>query len=284
MPSFSDLLASGAEALKAAGLDNPRRDARLLLSHCADCSTAQLIGQDELPVSKKIQHQFWDTIRRRAEHEPVSRIIGKREFWGRTFAISPDVLDPRADTETLVEWALGAFPEGADTILDLGVGSGCILLTLLSEWRNSRGVGADLSPQALKIAKDNAGALDVESRVKLVESNWFSNIAETSRFDLIISNPPYIPTRDLMALDRDVREYDPMTALDGGKDGLDDYRSIISTAKTALKPCGFLGFEVGFDQADIVQRLMLDAGFDSTGFCKDLSGIKRVVYGRASTV
>ena len=234
-------------------------------------------------VSDGTKKSFEDVVERRAKKEPVSRIAQKREFWGLEFEISPDVLDPRPDTETLVETVLEAWQVSYDTVLDLGTGSGCILLSILNEQKHAHGIGLDQSEAALEIARKNSLRLEVDGRCEFYQSDWFGAVSG-KKFDVIVSNPPYIPTADIEHLEVDVKEYDPMSALDGGIDGYDDYRHIISNAQKHLTEDGLIAFEVGIGQADMVAEMLAKLGFFQINIRKDLSGVKRCVYALATRV
>ena len=208
-----DLLTMGQQKLKQADIDSAVRDARLLAAAAMDINTAQVTLKALDHVSKQQQDHFESMIEQRRSFKPVSRILGKRQFWNRWFEISPDVLDPRGDSEVLVNLAL---QQKADRILDLGTGSGILALTLLSEWPDSLAVGADICEKALLIAQRNAVQLEVSGRFQAQKSDWFEAIS--GQFDLIVSNPPYIGEDEIPHLDPDVRLYDPMIALSPGRD------------------------------------------------------------------
>ena len=220
-------LRRAAEArLRAAGVDTPELDARLLAEHALGLTREQLLMNPDAPVAPEAAARLHALVERRAAREPVSRILGERAFWTLELALNPDTLDPRPDTETIVEAALDALP-GRDAplrILDLGTGTGCILLALLAERPNATGLGIDLSPQAVAAAAANAAPNGLAERARFQTGNWGDGLAE--RFDLVVSNPPYIPSGDIASLDPEVREHDPLRALDGGTDGLDAYRAI----------------------------------------------------------
>lgn len=217
-----------------------------------------------------------EDLERHRQGEPLSRIYGEREFWGLKFSLSPETLDPRADTETLVEAALAAFPDGPPRrILDLGTGSGCILIALLSEWPDSAGVGVDLSEGALHMARKNAASNGVAGRARFVCGAWGAALAES--FDLVISNPPYISNHVIPNLGEDVRFYDPILALDGGEDGLQAYREIFLSLSALLKRDGKAVFEIGFDQEKSVVRLAEESGFLVKHVHRDLAGQPRAL-------
>jgi release factor glutamine methyltransferase len=234
-----------------------------------------------LVVPPEAAGRFQSFIERRRRFEPVSRILGVREFYGRSFRVTPDVLDPRADTETLIGAVLVlAKSRGPYHILDLGTGSGAIALTLLAELPESFAVASDLSAVALQVAKGNAEALGVADRTRFVQANWFDGV--DGQFDLIVSNPPYIPLGDIGGLAADVREFDPPKALDGGPDGLEAYRRIASGAGGHLTLGGHIAVEIGASQENAVNGLFQGEGFNRESRHFDLAGhIRCLVFRRA---
>ena len=267
-----DLLALGQQKLKQADIDTAGRDARLLAAAAMDINTAQVTLKALDHVSKQQQDHFESMIEQRRSFKPVSRILGKRQFWNRWFEISPDVLDPRGDSEVLVNLAL---QQKADRILDLGTGSGILALTLLSEWPNASAVGADICEKALLIAQRNAAQLEVSDRFQAQKSDWFEAIG--GQFDLIVSNPPYIGEDEIPHLDPDVRLYDPMIALSPGRDALQAYQNIARDAIGYLKPDGRLLVEIGFRQGEAVRELFASNGLKEIKIIQDLNGRDRVV-------
>ena len=210
--------------------------------------------------------------------EPLSRIVGKREFWGLSFAITPHVLDPRPETETIVEAALSILSDRREDqlrILDLGVGSGALLCALLTEFGAARGLGVDISADAADVARGNLQACGLSLRAEIRVGDWTSGFE--GRFDLIVSNPPYIPTADLAGLPREVRDFDPSLALDGGIDGLAAYRRILPDSKRLLAPGGWLLAELGLGQAAKVTTIAKQCGFTAVTTYQDLAGVDRVV-------
>ncbi len=278
--TVSDLISKARKELASNQIEGAKRDARLLLQHATGWTASDVISAPEKIVSDEIIAQFDASIERRKMGEPVSRIIGQRSFWGHKFIVSPDVLDPRPDTETLVEVMLEVGGNVGGDVLELGVGSGCVLISYLLEKNDASGVGVDISEGALSIAQRNAEKLGVSNRLKLRQSNWFSALEDNERFDLIVSNPPYIPREDINGLSRDVREFDPISALDGGEDGLAPYRIIAKEAGARLKPGGSLVLEIGVGQAEAVSQLLTQHGFVNVNIRKDLSDMQRCVYGR----
>lgn len=275
-----DLLTLGQQKLKLAHIDTARRDARLLAAAAMEINTAQVTLKALDHVSKQQQDHFESMIEQRRNFKPVSRILGKRQFWNRWFEISPDVLDPRGDSEVLVNLAL---QQKADRILDLGTGSGILALTLLSEWPDARAVGVDICEKALLIAQRNAVQHEVSDRFQAQKSDWFEAIS--GQFDLIVSNPPYIGEDEIPHLDPDVRLYDPMIALSPGRDALLAYQNIASDAIGYLKPGGRLLVEIGFRQGEAVRALFASNGLKSIEIIQDLNGLDRVVRAiKAKTV
>lgn len=278
----ADALDEAAALLAGAGIDHPRREARLLLSHCLKQGPEVLIGRAE-EIELPDPDGFRGLVRRRAGREPLSHITGSREFWSRPFRVSRDVLDPRPDTETLIEAALALRGDLGPTprLADFGVGSGSILLTLLAEWPEATGVGIDLSEAALGVARSNAEALGVAARARLERRSWGAGLA--GPFDLIVSNPPYIPSREIEGLEPEVRDHEPRLALDGGADGLLAYRGLFPHAARLLAPAGWLLLEIGRGQGPAVRALGEAAGLVFAGARPDLGSVERVLrfHGRA---
>ena len=267
------LLNQGLERLKPVLGDDAATDVRVLLACALGVDRGLLAARSQDPVSAKQCAIFQDAIERRYRRQPVAQIIGVREFWGRNFVVTPDVLDPRPDTETLIEEILKAGP--VSRLLDLGTGSGCILLTLLAEWPQAIGFGVDISPKAIDIAQKNARALGLTARASLKQSNWFSNV--TGQFDLIDSNPPYITADAMDIVAPEVRDWEPRMALTPEGDGLDAYRAIAKNAREYLVANGHMFLEIGYDQAQPVLQIFSDIGY-SDGLCiQDMAGKDRVV-------
>jgi release factor glutamine methyltransferase len=268
---------------KSAGIDSAELDARLLTGAALGLDLTGLIAAGTRTITPDEATSMESFMRRRLAGEPAARILGVKEFWGLALQLSPATLVPRPDTETVVELALeiwrsepGAQPQ---RIADIGTGSGAILLALLSEWREATGVGTDISRPALQTASHNAERLGFAPRAAFVACNYAA--ALSGMFDLIVSNPPYVRSADIAELDREVREYDPLRALDGGADGLDAYRAIIPEAAHLLAPGGALIVEAGCGQSGPISQLMSAAGLTSLRPPKaDLAGIPRAVAGR----
>ncbi|WP_170638534.1 peptide chain release factor N(5)-glutamine methyltransferase [Ruegeria profundi] len=268
-------MAAATARLRAAGVDDPARDARVLLAHAAriEASRVTLIAPEEL--SPDIAERYEQLVSLRAIRVPVSHLLGEREFYGRNFRVSRDVLDPRPETETLIEAALS---EPFDHVLDLGVGSGCILVTLLAERASATGLGADLSEAACLQASANAVQHNVQDRAEILRSDWFERIE--GQFDLIVSNPPYIALSEMQDLSPEVREHEPRMALTDEGDGLDAYRRIAAGAPDFLMAGGRLLVEIGPTQAKDVSALFDAAGLSDIRVIPDLDGRDRVVLGR----
>jgi len=263
--------------LTAAGVETPDRDARLLMQWTEGIDAAALIASPEIALSHP--KRLAQAIEQRSARKPVSKIIGYRDFWSHRFIVTPDVLDPRPETETIIEAVLDITPRlVAPKILDLGTGSGCILLTLLSEFTLSQGVGIDSSPAALSVAKQNAEALGVADRAKFLLSNWFEALDDT--FDLVVCNPPYISTSEGTLLAPEVARWDPEAALFAGMDGLHAYRGIANGLATVLKPDGVAFFEVGIGQSGAVTDLLREVGFGRITSRLDLAGVERCIIAR----
>lgn len=281
-PTYDALLRDTAVALTAAGIDNVRFEARLLLGRAAGLSVEQLVARGSDPAPAGVIATMRELTGRRVRREPMAYILGEREFWGLPFKVSPAVLVPRPDSETLIETALDLLPERERPlrILDLGVGSGCLLLTLLREFPKATGVGVDASPEALAIAEENAGTLGVASRARLRVDDWrqtgWAGRLE-GPFDLLVSNPPYIETSTITALMPEVANHEPRLALDGGPDGLEAYRIIAAAAPGLVAPGGWALVEGGDGQAIDISRLFAAAGLSPQPPRKDLAGVERVV-------
>ncbi|MCA3555253.1 peptide chain release factor N(5)-glutamine methyltransferase [Aestuariivirga sp.] len=266
------LLAAATARLTAAGSGTPTLDARLLLQAAAGLTREDLIlGPDRALTEEKLA-RFDSFIARRERHEPVSRILGEREFYGRVFRVTPDTLDPRPDTETLIEAALPLLPKSG-RLLDLGAGTGAIAITLLAERPDATGIATDLSAAALAVARENAARLGVACRLTFAEGSWFAPVSGS--FDIILSNPPYIPDRDIACLSPDVRNHDPDLALSGGADGLGPYRIIATGAAAHLAAAGHVLVEIGAGQAEDVEAIFAQSGFRSVGRRRDLGGHTR---------
>lgn len=269
----SMVLRSGTKLLRDAIGDGANRDARILMAHMMGLPAERLTLELARTITPTQVSQFEHMIKRRAAHEPVSHIIGKRSFWKHEFIVTADVLDPRPETETLIDLALGGA--APSRILDLGTGTGCILLSLLAEYPAARGMGTDVSDAALNVAKDNAAALGLTDRAQFAQADWFTGLQ--GPFDLVVSNPPYITADEMAELSADVREYEPHLALTPGGDGLSAYRSIAAGLAGFLAPKGRALFEIGYKQGPQVQAIFRDAGFKEVNVHPDLGGRDRIV-------
>lgn len=272
-----ELLQRGCISLSDAGIDGHILDARLLLQHVLGISHEQLVCNADMPIDEDRVAQYNEFIERRAGREPVSKIIGKKEFWKSEFIVTQDVLDPRPDSETLIEAVLSAMPDTKKEyrILDLGTGSGCLIISLLQEYCLASGVGADISEKAIEVAKCNAENIGVANRLELEISNWFSKV--DGKFDLIISNPPYIAKSDIDNLMPEVANFDPHSALFAEDDGFADYAKIIPQAYDRLNKNGLLILELGIYQSERVEQIGRDCGFSQFVLRKDLAGVPRAL-------
>jgi len=273
----AEALANLTETFELSGIENPGREARLSVCAASGVSQAALIAapRELLGAAALRVQQFAE---RRAAREPLSRIVGTREFWGLTLAISPQVLDPRPETESIVEVALATFANQRDEslrILDLGVGSGALMCALLTEFADARGVGVDISIDAANVARANLDACGLSKRAEVRVGDWTTDVE--GPFELIVSNPPYIPTADLPRLPPEVRDFDPWIALDGGLDGLAAFRRILPESRSLLTPRGWLLAELGARQAADVTAIANRCGFSDTIVYKDLGGLDRVL-------
>jgi release factor glutamine methyltransferase len=278
--TIGSALARAAAALAAAGFDEPRRRARLLLAAALGRSAAEMFADPECPLAAVEEARAAAMLGRMIAHEPLSRIIGKREFWGLEFVLSGDTLDPRPDSETLVESVLARLPDctRAYRFLDLGTGTGCLLLALLSEFPQATGVGVDVAPGAARTARRNARLLGLGGRAHFVVGDWARAVA--GGFDAVVANPPYIATPAIAGLPREVRDYDPRRALDGGADGLLAYRAIAVDLLRLVLPGGLFATEIGMGQAEAVGAILVQNGLAIDGFAPDLAGITRCVVAR----
>ncbi len=265
-------LVAATRRLAEAGVPDPGRDARRLFSHTIGVEPGRLTLVLPEPVDGEKLAVFEALIERRAAREPVSHLTGSRAFYGRRFKVTRDVLDPRPETETLIEAALS---EPFGHVLDLGVGSGCILLTLLAEMPDARGIGVDVSEAACAVARENAHALGLDDRVHISVSDWMSRVEGV--FDLVVSNPPYIARSEMADLAPEVRDWEPAGALTDGADGLSCYRAILDGATEVLAPGGRLVMELGAGQAEAVGTLAVARGFAPIALIPDLDGRDRVI-------
>lgn len=281
--TIADLLAEARKRFDVAGVADPVFDARLLVSGIAGLSLTDIMLKGSDVLAGDVVQQVLSAIKRREAGEPVHRILGRRAFYGLEFFLSPGTLEPRPDTEILVDTMLphlrtAVSAKGSALVLDMGIGTGAICLSLLHECEGAEGIGSDISDDALATAWRNAVENGVSDRFKTVKSHWFDKIEGS--FDIIVSNPPYIRSSVIETLDRDVREFDPMAALDGGPDGLEPYRAIANGASGFLAENGVIGVEIGFDQRQDVETIFLAAGFPCIAAVKDYGGNDRVLVFR----
>lgn len=280
--TLKQLYKVGTVKLAEEGIEEFSLDAWYLLEYVTGVSKAMYFAEPERAVSEENADRYIDCIRRRAAHIPLQHITGEQEFMGYPFCVNEHVLIPRQDTEILVEEAIQVMRPKMK-VLDMCTGSGCIVLSILKMCREKyymtdlQGNGADVSEEALKVARENGRRLGVP--VTWIQSDLFAKIPEEEKYDVIVSNPPYIETAVIDTLQEEVRLHDPYIALDGKEDGLYFYRRIISEAGKYLKPQGELMFEIGCDQAEAVEELMKNAGYEQITVKKDLAGLDRVVYG-----
>ena len=275
--TVQELLIASQVKLRECGMSDPLREARLLLSGCLGVRTQNLNLLDDSYISEIKISKFWRMIHERCKRKPVSKILGYRSFWGRDFEINENVLDPRGDTETLIELILDCKFEN---MLELGTGSGAIAITVLAERPEVTCVATDISEYALKTASTNSKRHGVESRLKLLHSNWFEKISGS--FDVIVSNPPYISSEEYAQLSAEVVKYDPKISLTLGGDGLEAYREILSQALEKLSKNGHIFLEIGYTQANAVGHLFREAGFQQIKVHKDLGSRDRVISAKAS--
>jgi release factor glutamine methyltransferase len=268
-----------AQRFRQAGLESPELDARLIVGHALALDHAALAAQARRVLTPADADAISGLTTRRLAHEPVARIVGHKEFWGLPLKLNSETLVPRPETETVVEAALAAVDGSrALRIADLGTGSGALLLALLSELPSACGIGTDLSAAAIGCARDNAAALGLARRASFVACDYAAALA--GPIDLLVANPPYVARGDIAALPREVRDFDPERALDGGPDGLDGYRAIAADARRVLAPGGVLVLELGFGQLAAVTSLLAAAGPASTTIKHDLAGLARALVMR----
>lgn len=260
------------------GVDSPRLDAEVLLSHVLEKQRIYLYVHFDEPLEKAELAQYREMLKKRVRRMPVAYIIGTKEFMGITFHVSPAVLVPRPDTEILVQAAIDRLKKmDKPVVADIGTGSGAVCLSLLKYLPALQAATVDISPEALEVAKENAKRLEVTERIEFYAGDLLEPLAER-RFDAILSNPPYIPEADIALLEPEVRQYEPMAALTGGRDGLDFYRRLIQTGAPMLKENGFMAFEVGIHEAGPVAALAeAEPLLERTEILKDFAGIDRVV-------
>lgn len=275
------LMAEGVAALNAASIENARMDARILLARAAGVDGGRITAWPEDEVSADQVAVFQDMIARRSRNEPVGRILGERDFWRHTFKLAPDTLEPRPDSETLVEWAIDFLEDNdAPRIIDFGTGTGCLLLSAIGDLPGASGIGLDISEGAVACARENAQLLELDDQVAFRVSDWDGALSDVERkdgFDLVMSNPPYITAAEMETLSAEVKKFDPRRALTDEGDGLAAYRVLSKVAFDLARPGGFVIFEIGRDQEKDVGQLLVEAGFVGVEYREDLGGIVRCV-------
>lgn len=273
-------MTEAAAQLRRAGLETARLDARLLLGYAAGITQEALMGYPERAVDGDALARYRTYIERRARHEPLAYVTGEKEFWGMTLSVTAHTLIPRPDSETLVDTVVKGVPDrdALLRILDLGTGSGCLLLALLKELPNAHGIGVDINPEAVAQAARNAQAVGLESRSRWQVGCWMAEVS--GLFDVVVSNPPYIPAEEIAALAPEVADYEPHLALNGGTDGLSCYRQILSELGGVLSPGGIAAFEIGVGQGGAVKEIGIYAGLRFVMSAHDLAGIERCVVFR----
>ena len=266
-----------SKELTAAEFEKPHLDARLLLAHAANINSVKIFGYPEDTVDSHTVKNAYAMLKRRKRGEPVAYIVGKKEFWSISFFVTRDTLIPRPESEIIIETILNNIPDKTQnlSILDLGTGSGCLLLTLLSELPNARGIGVDISLKACAIAQQNTANMNLEKRAKIIHGDWMNQITE--KFDIIVSNPPYIQDAEIETLDESVRDFEPKLALSGGYDGLVSYRKIIDHSRNHLNEKGFIAVEIGINQATKIAKIFTHFGFSVKQITHDLANFERCI-------
>lgn len=276
MTSIAQQLQTAREHLAPVSGELAALEARLLAQHAWRCTPEVIVRDSNRELEQEKIDALELLVARRLTREPIAQIVGYKHFWKDDFAVTRDVLTPRADSEILIETVL-RHRQGAQHILDLGTGSGCLLLSLLGEYPEAKGMGVDVSAAALNVARRNAHHTLRATRCDFISGRWCDTLETSARFDIVVSNPPYIPTRDIARLMGDVRDHEPKLALDGGMDGLDAYRTILATVTPHLMEGALLVFEVGQGQAQDVAMHAQAHGFTLLEIANDLQGIDRVV-------
>jgi release factor glutamine methyltransferase len=277
MTVIRDALEAAARALEGAGIAGAKAEARALAAFVTGLTPAQIFSRDDTELSDADAARFDAVIRRRITGEPAAYIIGLREFWSLPFKVTPATLIPRPDTESVIELVMQLFADRArpQRILDIGTGSGCLVLALLDIYADACGIGTDISASALSVASENAKALGLSDRATMIEGAWSAQ--QAGPFDLIVSNPPYIPSPDIATLEPTVRAFEPLSALDGGADGLDAYRNVLAEVSDILSNAGWVVLEVGIHQADPVTEIARNLGLVEGPRQCDIAGIDRAL-------
>ncbi len=280
MTNLVTLWKNSKNRLETAGIESPTIDARILLIHACGVTRNDLVTDPYREIATEKVAVLDGFLARRENREPVAHIVGKKSFWNIELKSDSRALVPRPETEVIVDLVLKFHKDDKDLkVLDLGTGTGAILLALLSERQDWSGMGIDASDSALELARENAEIHNLSTRAILQKGDWFEGINEV--FDIVVSNPPYIPSKDMETLDKDVREFDPLNALDGGEDGLDPYRIIFKVIHQYLKPNGFFALEFGINQTEEIKELaQANENLHEFHIVKDLSNIERVIIGR----
>ena len=279
MTNLVTLWKNAKSELEAAGVDSPTIDARILLLDALKISRTDLLNDPYREVAKADEDKLNAFLARRKTREPVAHIIGKKAFWKLEFASDARALVPRPETEVIVDYVVKTNGEDEKRVLDIGTGTGAIILSLLAERHQWKGVATDISKDALELAQINANMHGLENRVEFLNTNWVDGV--TGEFDIVVSNPPYIPSHVIPTLDTDVKDYDPHLALDGGHDGLEPYRIIFAALPNLLKQGGVFAFEFGIGQAkEILEIAQNSSYFTELAIIKDLSDIERVIIGK----
>lgn len=277
MDALATLIDRASVELRAAGIEAPRREARLLAALAFECTNEALVADPERPIGERQADRFRRLVARRAAREPLSRIRGHREFWSLDFALGPTTLDPRPDSETLVAAALALLPlDRKVRVLDCGTGTGCLLIAVLSERPRATGIGIDIDANAVAMARLNAARCGQAKRAEFVVADWRDPSAlPAAPFDLVLANPPYIPSAAISSLEPEVARYDPPAALDGGVDGLDAYRALAPVLPQLLVPTGHAIVEIGAGQAGDVGAILAGADLTLVDRKRDLAGVPR---------
>ena len=273
---LKELYTNSINLLKNKGILTANLDVKILLAFLLNIDTKEIINYFDKEISNEFLNNFQKLLSRRLNREPIANIIGKKAFWDYDFIVNENVLTPRPDSETLIEAVLENYKNKDQklNILDLGTGSGCLILTLLSIYQNSQGLAIDISDKALEIAKQNAKLLNI-NRIKFLKNNWNDNINE--KFDIIISNPPYIPKKEIEDLEPEVNKYNPLLALDGGNDGLDCYKYLAENLQKNCKKDTKIFLEIGKNQENDIIKIFQNNGFELLKMYKDINGIVRVL-------
>ncbi len=280
MNTLGQLLAHVRLELRQAEIDSAELDARLLVQHYTGATLTDFVTRSDVALEQADVENVLVALQRRLTGEPVHRIIGEREFYGLNFKLNADTLEPRPDTEALIGLVLPFLQQQVAEksfvdLIDMGTGTGAIAVTLLYEVQQARGVAVDIAAGALQAARINAKAAGVSSRLAVLQSDWFE--AVRGKYDLIVSNPPYIPAKTVLELDKGVKDFDPRRALDGGEDGLNFYRSLAARSADYLHDQGMIAIEIGAGQAPDIEAIFAEHGFRLTGEAEDLGGHKRAL-------